>query len=44
MKFAESTEDDQEVKAGKKRKAEEDSYNDFTKDERMALQFYEVRI
>ena len=45
MKFAESNEDDQEeVKAGKKRKAEEDSYNDFTRDERKALDFYEVRI
>ena len=45
VKFAESKEDDQEeVKAGKKRKAQEDSYNDFTRDERKALDFYEVRI
>jgi len=43
VKFAESKEDDQEeVKAGKKRKAEEDSYNDFTRDERKALDFYEA--
>ncbi len=45
VKYAESMEDDQEeVKAGKKRKAEEDSYNDFTRDERKALDFYEVSI
>ena len=44
MKFAEPTDDGEEATAaGKKRKAEAEEYNDFTWDERKALNFYEVR-